>query len=56
MCKVVHNPKKTHEDAVIQLCQYLKGTLDKGVVLCPSSKLKVDMFVDFGGLWMILPV
>ena len=30
-------PKKSHEDAVKQIGRYLKGTMDKGLILNPSN-------------------
>jgi hypothetical protein len=49
----VHSPRKSHEDAVIRICQYLKGTEEKGLIFRPSSTLKIDCYVDadFAGLW-----
>jgi hypothetical protein len=51
--RFTHAPKASHEKAVIRICRYLKGTRNKGLVLQPSSKLKVDFYVDadFGGLF-----
>jgi hypothetical protein len=51
--RFVHYPKKSHEDAVIQICQYLKGSEDKGIIFRPTSTLKIDCYVDadFAGLW-----
>ena len=48
-------PKRSHELALIQIGQYLKGTRDKGLVLTPNRAefLKVDCYVDadFCGLY-----
>jgi Reverse transcriptase (RNA-dependent DNA polymerase) len=51
--RFVHFPRKSHEDAVIRICQYLKGTSEQGLILQPSTTLKIDCFVDadFAGLW-----
>ena len=36
-----------------RICQYLKGTKNKGMLLFPSKQLTVDCFVDsdFAGQW-----
>jgi hypothetical protein len=45
-------PKQSHEDALKCIGRYLKGTLDKGLILCPSDDLKIDCYpdADFAGL------
>jgi hypothetical protein len=37
----------------MQICQYLKGTQEKGLILRPTSTLTLDCYVDadFAGLW-----
>jgi hypothetical protein len=49
-----HSLKQSHEDALKKIGHYLKGTLDKGLVLTPSHSLKIDCYPDagFAGLWM----
>jgi hypothetical protein len=50
----VHSPQHSHEIALEQIGQYLKGTLDEGLILKPSDELDIDVFVDaedFAGLW-----
>jgi hypothetical protein len=51
--RFTHNPKASHEAAVIRICRYLKATRDQGLILQPDKVLKVDCFVDadFGGLF-----
>lgn len=51
--RFVHSPKRSHEAALMRLGQYLKGTIEKGLVLRPGGKLTIDCFVDadFAGLW-----
>jgi hypothetical protein len=46
------NPKRSHERALERIGCYLKGTMDKGLILRPSDTLNVDAFVDtdFAGL------
>ena len=38
---------------MIRIGCYLKGTLDKGLILSPSNTLHIDCYpdVDFAGLW-----
>ena len=46
-------PKLSHENALIQIGRYLKGTIDKGLILTPSDAIKLDCYpdADFAGLW-----
>ena len=46
-------PKQSHEDTLKRIGRYLKGTLDKGLILTPSHDLKIDCYpdADFAGLW-----
>ncbi|KAL7547639.1 hypothetical protein ACHAWF_010922 [Thalassiosira exigua] len=46
-------PKKSHENAVRRIGHYLKGTMDKGLILDPSDDLTIDCYPngDFAGLW-----
>jgi hypothetical protein len=50
-----HSPKLQHEQALERIGQYLKGTMDKGLVLKPDSihPLDIDCYVDagFAGLY-----
>ena len=48
-----HSPQKVHEDALIRIGRYLKGSFDKGLILTPSKTLKIDCYpdADFAGLW-----
>jgi hypothetical protein len=34
-------PKQLHEDALKLIGRYLKGTLDKGLILCPTDELRL---------------
>jgi hypothetical protein len=38
----IHSPKQSHEDAIKRIGYYLKGTLNKGLILTPSCSLKMD--------------
>lgn len=46
-------PKKSHEVAINRIGRYLKGTIDKGLILEPSDDLTLDCYTDadFAGLW-----
>ena len=50
-----HNPKASHGNAVKRICQYLKGTQTKGMLLQPTHELTIDCFVDvdFAGQWNV---
>jgi hypothetical protein len=47
------SPTRRHELALIRIGRYLKGTLDKGLVMSPSSTPCVDCYpdADFAGLY-----
>jgi Reverse transcriptase (RNA-dependent DNA polymerase) len=51
--RFIHQPKRSHELAMMRIGQYLKGTIDKGTVFKPMGKLQIDCYVDadFAGLW-----
>jgi len=54
-CYCTH-PKRLHELAVCCIARYLKGTSNKGYILCPTkSSLNLDCYVDadFAGLWTL---
>lgn len=46
-------PKHTHELALKRIAWYLKGTLDKGLILTPTTTLDIDCYpdADFAGLY-----
>mmetsp|Transcript_30431 Transcript_30431/g.69423 ORF Transcript_30431/g.69423 Transcript_30431/m.69423 type:complete len:1695 (-) Transcript_30431:406-5490(-) len=46
-------PKRSHELALLRIGRYLKGTLDKGLILDPIDDLRLDCYpdADFAGLW-----
>ena len=50
-----HFPKKTHEDAILRVRQYLQGTKDKGLLFNPTKDLTLDWYVDadFAGLYEV---
>ena len=48
-----HNPKNSHAQAVKRIIRYLKGTRDKGLILCPTNDNSIKCYVDadFAGLY-----
>jgi len=46
--RFTHSPRRSHDLALIQIGQYLKGTRDKGMILKPAKfdKLFMDCHVD----------
>eukprot|EP00804_Cyclotella_cryptica_P018716 CCRYP_007209-RB/>CCRYP_007209-RB protein AED:0.25 eAED:0.23 QI:0/-1/0/1/-1/1/1/0/629 len=46
-------PTRKHELALIRIGRYLKGTMDKGLILSPSDEARIDCFpdADFAGLY-----
>ena len=51
--RFTHSPKQSHENALIRIGRYLKGTMTKGLILNPSDFLMIDCYpdADFAGLW-----
>jgi hypothetical protein len=54
--RFIHCKKRSHEEALERIGQYLKATGDKGLILHPKShegRLDIDCYVDadFAGLW-----
>jgi hypothetical protein len=53
--RFTHNPKRSHELALEQIGQYLKGTKDQGLILqsTDAKEIKINCYVDanFAGLW-----
>ena len=50
--RFTHGPKASHEEAILRICRYLKGTKDMGLIYKPTNDLVVDCYVDadFAGL------
>ena len=48
VARYLHKTRRSHELALIQIGLYLKGTLDKGIVLRPSDieNFNIDLYVD----------
>ncbi len=53
--RFTHNPRRSHEQAILRICRYLRGTSDKGLMFKPTSDMKLDCYVDadFAGLWNV---
>ena len=53
--RFIHNTRRSHEEALLRIGQYLKRTADKGLILMPSKIMELDCFVDadFAGLWNV---
>jgi hypothetical protein len=54
--RFIHCTKRSHEEALERIVQYLKATGDKGLILHPKShkgRLDIDCYADadFAGLW-----
>ena len=51
--RYMFNPRLSHEQALKRIGRYLKATRDRGLILRPSSNLKIDAFpdADFAGLY-----
>ena len=47
------NPRLPHEKAVKRIGRYLKGSQSQGLIIQPTTSLKLDCFVDadFAGIW-----
>ena len=50
--RLTHDPKASHEEAMLRTCRHSQGTKTDGLILKPNPELGVDMFVDadFAGL------
>ena len=51
--RFTHAPRATHGDAIPRICRYLKGTSTNGLILRPTTELRLDTHVDsaYAGLW-----
>jgi hypothetical protein len=51
--RYMFNPRLSHEKALKRIGRYLKATRDRGLVLKPSGRLKIDAYpdADFAGLY-----
>jgi len=39
-------PKKSHEDAIMRICTYLRDTRDKGMIMKPNKKKGFEVYAD----------
>ena len=48
VARYIHRPRRSHELALIRIGRYLKGTLDKGIILRPklTDELQTNLYVD----------
>ena len=51
--RFVHSPRRSHEIGLERIGQYLKGTVNEGLIMRPSGRFDIDCYVDsdFAGLW-----
>ena len=51
--RYTHSPKRSHEEALLRIGRYLKGTMEEGLILDPTDHMNIDVYVDadFAGLW-----
>ena len=55
--RFTHNPKLSHEQAILRICRYLQSTSTEGLIYWPSTELSVDCHCDanLAGLWSAEP-
>ena len=48
-----HNPRECHTKAVQQICRYLYGTQNQGLIIDPTDEPLLEVYADaeFGGAW-----
>jgi hypothetical protein len=53
VARFVHSPRRSHEIALERIGQYLRGTVEEGLILRPTGRFDMDCYVDadFAGLW-----
>jgi hypothetical protein len=51
--RFIHCPRRSHEKGLERIGQYLKGTINEGLILKPTGRFDIDCYVDadFAGLW-----
>jgi hypothetical protein len=51
--RFVHSVRRSHETALERIGQYLKFTMNEGLILHPTGVLDIDVYcdADFAGLW-----
>lgn len=55
VARFIHGNRRSHEVAIERIGQYLKATMDKGLILNPRNDFDIDCYVDadFAGLWTV---
>ena len=48
-----HFPKKTHEEAILRVCQYLQGTKDKGLLFNPTEDFNTWLLCWCWFCWLV---
>lgn len=53
--RFLHSTKRSHEQALICIGQYLKGTMEEGLILRPNNTFDIECHVDadFAGLYQV---
>ena len=53
--RFTHNPRRSHANGIKRILRYLKKTQTKGLIMQPTSDLRVDCYVDadFAGLFSV---
>ena len=53
VARFIHNTRRSHEIALERIGQYLKSTMEDGLILCPTGDFDMECHVDadFAGLW-----
>lgn len=53
--RFTHSPRASHEQAILRICRYLKGTREQGMTFKPDPSMQLNCYVDadFAGLWSV---
>ena len=51
--RFVEDPRAEHSTAIRQVVRYIKGTMDKGIIMMPNKQKGLEVYVDadFAGAW-----
>jgi len=51
--RYIHKTRRSHEIALLRIGQYLRGTINEGLIMSTNNELGIDCFVDadFAGMW-----
>jgi len=49
----IHKTRRSHEIDLLRIGQYLRGTINEGLIMSTNNELGIDCFVDadFAGMW-----